>query len=183
MAKITASEWAQIVTSYQRGEKSVIDLAAEFNVSHQAISKGLRERGVTRASRLTENIESEEDKARKEHEARMERAKTSVEKFAKYNDAIVQMVMKRLIEGDRDGDLAEKHNEILVLKNGQSVIAKARKENWDILQIKDIIDEEDSLPDLNIGEYTPDELEAIRRANEEAYLEGVADPEDEDFEG
>lgn len=180
--KIAATDWADIVTAYSRGEKSVLDLAAEYGVSHQAISEGLRSRGVTRNSAMTETINNEEDLARKEHEERIGQAKKQREKFAKYNDAIVQMTMKRLIDGDKHGDLRNKNAEILVLKNAATIIHRARKENWVILDIDRLMDGEESLPDLNVGEYTPEELESIRSANEEQYLEGVNEPSDYSFD-
>lgn len=169
--KVTAADWAAIVTAYQRGEKSVLELAGDYGVSHQAISKGLRDRGVSRSSKLSETVDTEEDEARKAHDERIAHAKKKEETYSRYNDAIAQMVMKRVIDGDQHGSLSGKNSEILVLKNAQIVIGKARREMWDILKIGDLLGEDDALPDLNVGEYTPAELEEIRAANEEHYVE------------
>lgn len=173
--KISAADWAYIVTTYQRGEKNINELGEEFGVLHQTISKGLRDRGISRASRLAENIVDEEDNARKEREEKVQAAKRHQERYAKFNDVIAQMVMKRVIEGDQQSNLKIYHADVLVLNNASKVVQRSRRENWEILKVEDLLDGEDSLPDLNIGEYTPEELIKIREANEENYLESIED--------
>lgn len=177
-AKLSPSDWANVVVAYQSGEKNVIELAEEFGVSHQAISKGLRERGVQRVSKLTENIVNEEDQARVQRTADVVKARMQVERFSKFNDVITQMVMKRVIDGDRDNSLRTYDSDIKVLNNASKIVERARRENWTILEIERVLEGEESLPDLNVGEYTPAELEAIREANEEHYLEAQEDDDE-----
>jgi len=173
---ISASDWAVIMTAYQRGEKTPNELAEEYGVHVKTITRGLRERSATRVSDLTESIGTDEDDAaRKEREERVKSAKAQQETFAKYNSAIVGMTMRRLSDGEKNGDLRLKGQEILVLKNAGAIVARARQENWEILRIEDVLEGEESLPDLNVGEYTPEELEGIRSANEDAYLESLDD--------
>ena len=81
--KLSPSDWANVVVAYQSGEKNVIDLAEEYGVSHQAISKGLRERGVQRVSQLTENIVNEEDQARKQRTEDVAKARLQVEQIGR----------------------------------------------------------------------------------------------------
>lgn len=172
--KLSPTDWANVVVAYQSGEKNMVELAEEYGVTHQAISKGLRERGIRRVSELTENIVNEEDQARKQREEDVAKARQQVERFSKFNDVITQMVMKRVIDGDRDGTLRAYDGEIKVLNNASKVVERARRENWTILEIEKVLEGEESLPDLNVGEYTPEELESIRQANEDNYLEGQA---------
>lgn len=172
-SKLTPSEWAQAITAYERGEKKIPEIADEYGVDHSTIAKGFRSRGVVRRSTLSEGVgQDEEDVARKEREELVTKAKRQQETFFKYNTAIAQMTMKRLIEGDKEGgSLKSKNAEILVLKNASQIIMRARQENWEILGIEDILGEDEQLPDLNISEYTPEEIEEIRREQEDHYLE------------
>lgn len=180
-AKLSAADWANVVVTYQSGEKNVVELAEHYGVTHQAISKGLRERGIKRVSQLTEHIEDEDDQARKELEEQRAKARALRERYSKFNDVIANMVMKRVAEGDRDNNLRIYDTEIKILGNAGKAIERARRENWEILDINNILEGEDKLPDLNVGEYTPEELEAIRQANEDHYLEAQEDDDDDGY--
>lgn len=171
--KISPSEWAEIVVAYQRGDKNMVELAAEYGVSVPNISQGLRARGISRTSALTETIDDEDAQARKAREEKVQHAKKKEETYSRYNDAIAQMVMKRVIDGDQNNNLRDKSAEIKVLKEAQHVLGKARREMWQILRIEDLLGEDEQLPDLNVGEYTPEELERLRAANEEHYLDDL----------
>lgn len=180
--RLSATDWATIVTLYQRGEKNLRELAEQFDVSTNAIHKGLKSRGVTKGSRLEEVMGEVDDVAREERERKVKAANTAVEQYAKYNDAIVKMVMKKIVDGSQvPGGIAAANADILTLKNAIATVRVAREENWEILDIKELLGENAELPDLNVGEYTPEEIEKIRQANEEGYLEAL-DDEDEEFE-
>lgn len=179
--RLSATDWAHIVTLFERGEKNKRELAEQFGVSEQAIGQGLKARGTTRNSRLDEVIGEVNDIARQERERKVKAANTAVEQYAKYNDAIVKMVMKKIVDGSQTpGGIAAANAEILTLKNAIAIVRTAREENWEILDIKDLLGENAELPDLNVGEYTPEELERIRQANEEGYLEGLEEDDEED---
>lgn len=178
--RLSATDWATVVTLYQRGEKNLRELAEQFGVSIQAISKGLKARGVEKGSRLNEVIGEVDDAARQERERRVKQANNQVESYAKWYDVIAKLTMKKIIDGSQTpGGIAAQNAELLALKNATAIIEKARAESWEILDIKDLLGENAELPDLNVGEYTPEELERIRQANEEGYLEGLEDEDDE----
>ena len=188
--RLSPKEWAEIKTAFERNEKSVRELAEEYGVSKQAIYQGLSERGAKRMSDLAETTgDDDAEAAAKEREANVRRAKKKQEEYARYNDVIVQLTMKRVIEGSQqNGSLSSKHKDIVVLNNAAKIVERARKENWEILRVEDLLGEEEELPDLNVGEYSQDELDEIRQAQEEHYVEAndldVHDepelPEDED---
>lgn len=186
--KLSPSDWANVVTLYERGEKNTVELAEMYGVSRQAISKGLKDRGIEKGSSLAETSGAEDDTARKERERRVQQANTQVETFAKYNDVLAKLTMERVITGHQNGTLASKSTELRALKDAATIIEKARRENWDILQVEELLGENAELPDLNVGEYTPEELEAIREANEDHYQEnmrssgGDEEPEDDEDE-
>jgi len=173
--RLAATEWASICTLYERGDKNLRELAEMFGVSIQAIQKGLKKRGVQKNSRHDEVIGEAVDQARVDRERKVAAANQAVDQYSKYNDVIAKLTMKRVIEGDRDGTLATKNAEILVLKNAAAIVEKARLEQWDIQGLEGLLGENAELPDLVVGEYSPAELEAIRAANEEHYQESMRD--------
>lgn len=179
--RLSATDWAHIVTLFERGEKNLRELAEQFDVSIQAISKGLKSRGVKKGSRLGEVAGEVNDAAREVREAKVKQANNLVESYAKWFDVIAKLTMQKVIEGSKTtGGLAAINADILSMKNAIAIIHKARAENWEILDIKELLGENAELPDLNVGEYTPEELERIREANEESYLEGLEEDEDEE---
>lgn len=179
--RLSATDWAHIVTLFERGEKNLRELAEQFDVSIQAISKGLKSRGVKKGSRLAEVAGEVNDAAREAREAKVKQANSLVDSYAKWFDVIAKLTMQRVIEGSKTtGGLAAINADILSLKNATAIIHKARAENWEILDIKELLGENAELPDLNVGEYTPEELERIRQANEDSYLEGLDDDDAEE---
>jgi hypothetical protein len=178
--RLSSVDWATICTLYERGEKNVRQLAEQFDVSFEAIRKGLKKRGIQKNSRLNEVMEEVKDDARIAREARVKAANVAVDQYAKYNDVIAKLTMKRVIEGDRDGNLATKGADLLVLKNAAAIVEKARSEQWDIQGLDGLLGENAELPDLNVGEYTPEELDAIRAANEDHYNEAQRSSESDD---
>lgn len=187
--RLTPTDWAHIVTMFERGEKNIRELAEQFGVSSQAIHKGLKSRGIKKGSRLSEVTGDIDNAAREERERRVKQANQQVESYAKWYDVIAKLTMKKVIEGSQTpGGIAAHNADLLALKNATGIVEKARNESWAILGIEDLLGENAELPDLNVGEYTPEELERIREANEESYLETLDDgheydQDDEDFEG
>jgi len=179
MAKrLTSVEWATVVTLYERGEKTVKEMAEQFGVSPQAIREGLRTRGATRDSRLPEVKSEVEDAARAEHARRVADAQKVREDHAKYIKVLTQLAVKKVSEAASSGSLPLVNADMLTLKNAMAIVATGRRELWDILDIAKLMDEEEELPDLNIGEYSPDEIDTMRDANEADYQETIDEDED-----
>lgn len=184
--RLSPSDWATIVTLYERGEKNLRELSEQFGVTKQAIQQGLKTRGVEKGSRLDEVANEVDDAARKAREAQVAQANATRDNYAKWTDVLAKLTMKQIIDADKNGNLSTANANLLTLKNGMAIIEKARNESWDILGIEDLLGENAELPDLNVGEYTQDELDQIREGNEERYLEDqLGDDEDhhEDDQG
>lgn len=177
--RISPVDWATICTLYARGEKNLRELAEQFEVSIEAIRKGLKKRNIQKNSRQDEVMDEAADQAREAREAKVRAANLAVDQYSKYFDIIVKLTMKRVLEGDKQGNLALKNADILVLKNATAIVEKARLEQWDILQLETVLGENAELPDLNVGEYTEEELDAIRAANEDHYMESLDSDQDD----
>lgn len=177
--RLTAVEWATIVALYERGEKNTRELAEQFQVSRQAIEQGLRQRSVQRHARLEEVKGEVEDVAREEHRRRVAEAVKNKDDYKGYIGALTKLTMKRVIQAENANTLPGINADLVVLNNAMKIVAKGREQIWDILDIKDLTGDDEELPDLNIGEYSPEEIEGIKAANEDAYLEATAEDDDE----
>lgn len=175
VSKISPSDWATIVTLYQRGEKTVRDLAEMFQVSRQAIHDGLNKRGVKKGSKVSDVAKEAEDEAAAAHKARVAAAHSTAERYSKYNELFVQIMVKKIVDANNAGTLALANADVITLKNGMSILAKARKEAWDMGKIEQMLEQDEELAALNVGEYTEEELALIQAANEEAYQSSLDD--------
>lgn len=180
---LSASEWASISVLYERGEKNTRELSEQFKVTRQAIEKGLKDRGIQKNSRLDEVRNDTDERAREELARRIAEANKHKTDYANYQNALGRMVMKKVAEAEKVGAVAGVNAEVIVLGNAIKAIAKSREEIWSILDIPSLEHSEEDLPDLNIGEYTEDEIEGIKEANEDAWQAGLAeDHEDDDLQ-
>lgn len=176
--RLSPSDWATVVTLYERGEKNLRELAEQFGVSPQAIQKGLKTRGVEKGSRLDEVANEVDDAARQARERQVAQANATRDNYAKWTDVLAKMTIKQIVEAEQGGNVSRANANVLTLKNGMAVIEKARRESWEILGIEDLLGENAELPDLNVGEYTEEELDAIREGNEASYLEELTEDDD-----
>lgn len=168
-------DWAEIVTLYSRGEKTVRDLADQFGVSPQAIHKGLKQRGVVKGSRIADVQGEIEDAAETARKEKVKAAINKADQFGKFNEFFVQILIKRVRDAHENGALASANGDVITIKNAMATLAKGRAEAWDIHKIDEMLQENEELATLNVGEYTEEELETIREANEEAYQASMED--------
>lgn len=173
--KISAADWGTIVTLASRGEKTVRELAEMYGVKRQSIHEGLARRGVQVASRIQAVQAEIEDAASAARKKKVVDANKKAEDYSKRLDLIVQLTVKKIVDANNSGTLAAANGDILTLKNAIVTISKGRQEHWDIHKVDELLQENEELAELNVGEYTEDELEAIRAANEEAYNQTLDD--------
>jgi hypothetical protein len=177
--KLSASDWATIVTLASRGEKTVRELAEMFGVARQSIHEGLVKRGVQVASRI-QGVQAEiEDAATAARKKKVQDANKKADDYSKRIELLAQLTIKKIVDANTAGTLAAVNGDIITLKNATATIAKCRQENWDINKVDELLQENEELAELNVGEYTEDELEQIRAANEEAYNQTLEDGFDE----
>jgi len=176
--KLSPADWATIVTLYSRGEKTVRDLADMFKVSPQAIHQGLRQRGVQKGSKVSDVAGEVADEAAEARKAKVKDAQKKAEEYSKRFDLIAQHTVKAIVDAHQGGNVSTANPALVALKNGVAILRAARQEHWDIHKVDELLQENEDLAELNVGEYTEDELAAIREANEAAFNESL---EDEDF--
>lgn len=179
--RLSSVEWATVCALYERGEKNTRELAEQFGVSRQAIEQGLRQRDVKRNARSDEVRGEIEDAAREEHKKRIAEANKLKTDYAGYMKILTGMALRKLTQAEANGqDVSAVNAQMVTIGNAMKIVAKAQERTWEILDIKNLTEGEDELPDLNVGEYTPDEIEGIKDAIEEAYQDQLNEPEDDD---
>lgn len=177
--KLSAADWATVVTLASRGEKTVRELAEMFGVRRQSIHEGLVKRGVQVASRIQAVQAEIEDAATAARKKRVQDAQKKADDYSKRLDLVVQLTVKKIVDANQVGTLASVNGDIITLKGAMAIISKGREQHWDIHKVDELLQENEELAELNVGEYTEDELEAIRAANEEAYNQTLEDGIDE----
>lgn len=180
---LSPADWAEAQTLFERGEKSIQEIADMHGVSRQSIYQGFNRRGVKGQSRLDEVANETSDEARAAREERLKKANLKRDQYAAYNDALARIAIKKLLAADKAGNISTINADILTIKNTGVIIERARKEGWEIDKIDELLGDDDGmLPDLNVGEYSNEELEAINAANEDQYLESIISEDDDDDE-
>jgi len=178
---LTPSDWAEAQTLFERGEKSIQEIADMHGVTRQSIYQGFNRRGVKGQSRLSEVMEETTDAAKEARDARLKKANVKRDQYSAYNDALARIAMKKLLAADKSGNLSVVNADLIAIKNAGVIIERARKEGWDIERIDELLGDDDGLlPDLNVGEYDNEELEAIQKANEDEYLQSIISEDDDD---
>lgn len=162
--RITPANWATIVVLYQRGEKNTRELAEQFGVTRQAIEKGLKSRGIEKGSRLDEVRNEANDSARAEIVRRVSEPNKCKSEHAGWISAIERLAMRKIVDAENAQNLPSVNADMVVLSNTLKIVAKGRKGIWRILDIDGLKDQGDKLPELNIGEYTVDEIGDIQDA-------------------
>ena len=173
--RLTPAEWATIVTLYQRGEANLRELAEQFGVSKQGVSDGLKSRGIQKNSRLQEVSKEVDDAAAVERLKMVQNAISFRDKYSKWTDVLAALAMSKVTGAHQTGSLAAVNADVLTLKNAMAIVAKAREEGWTILSIDELLTEGETLPELNIGEYSEADLQSIRDENERSFLEAQDD--------
>jgi hypothetical protein len=181
-AKLSPADWATVITLYSRGEKSIRELAVMFKVAPQSIHEGLRKRGTKKGSALGDVTREVEDEAAAAHKQRVQAAHQTAERYQKYNELLIQLTVKKIADANTAGTLSAINADILTLKNGMAILAKGRKEACEIGKVEEMLQQDEELAQLNVGEYTEEELEAIRAANEEAYQQSLDDVDNLDID-
>jgi hypothetical protein len=162
--KLAESQWAELKGLYELGKFTKTELAAKYGISRQAIAKGLKDRGAVYGCRAGE-IEEATVQAQKEATRKLQDDITAMKERQRQRVELIQgLVVKGVTDQVRKGAaIGLIKDDILVLKNAMVVVATGRQE---LYQIYDLTKEDSKLeeqPEFIVGEYTPDEIEALNR--------------------
>lgn len=161
--RLTPAQWSQIVVLWELGEATYEDLAETFEVSVTAIRKGLKARGSVKGSRAHEIGKAAEDMAKTDASKKVERIQKIKEKYLGWSDLLGKLTMKEVGDAVKDGlPISSKKESLVALNKAVANIKMLRDENFHLLGLYDENTQDEELPELVVGEYTAEELEAIQ---------------------
>jgi hypothetical protein len=188
---LTPAEWAEVVTLWELGKVTLVDLSAKFGISPAGLSKGLKKRGAVKGSRAKEVGDAmakavlkvtEEDAltAAEERQAKINETRKSHYDYAKM---LASQIMGRLAKAQKDERPFESEmNNIKTLRIAAQGLATIRQERFAILDADKAVDQ-DELPELVIRDLTEDEITKLRNVDtEDDGLELPAELSDEVIE-
>lgn len=161
--RLTDAEFAEIREHYELGTKGLVDLADEFGVSRQTLSKRFKDAGVKKGSRAHELAAAAKSSA----------ATVVVERFSEKQEAWIEetrlagykalkraemLTHKIVIENERAGKPAsEIEADVRTMQRYNRIIADNVRARLKLLKAEDYVGEED-LPALVIEDLTDEEI-------------------------
>lgn len=164
--RLTDAQWAEIVEAYELGTKNIVDLAKEYDVSRQNLSKRFKANGIQGGSRAHE-LKQAANEAAKSQAARAVRfadrrdefiEETRMQGYAALKQA--QMLAAKLVIDAHTSRLsmASIDDDMKALRRYQALLSDNIKTRLnDILGADKNTDLED-LPSLEVLDLTPEEV-------------------------
>lgn len=162
--QITPAEWEQIVALWELGTVSSQDLADQFGVSKQAILEGLRKRNAIKGRRANEFRQQTEEAVRTESQQKIIEIKQMKSDYQKYADFITRLTMQELQKLAKRDDSPEKSRMMFAaLKTSADIMRTMRDEKYHLYDLHKDNTADKELPEIAVVEYTPEDIEIIKR--------------------
>ena len=166
-ARLTPAEWEQIVTLWELGMVTLPELSRRYPITEEGLRQGLKKRGAKKGSRSHEVGDAIVEATKADAQKRLEKIAETKERYLDYTDIISKLTMKEVSEAVKGRvPLGTKKENITALQKAANTLARMRAEAYDLLGLNDENANDEELPELAITEYTPEELENIRRGFE-----------------
>lgn len=168
LRRLTEAEYAQIRDLYELGVKGIKELAEQFDVSRQTISKRFKDDGVTRGSRAHE-VAAATRKAAIEavtpppvvaryHEKRedwIEETRVKGYEALKQAEMLARKTMAEAIRGGKSPSSTE--DDMKALQRYQNILSQNIESRLNLLNADEFQSEED-LPNLVVEDLTEDDI-------------------------
>jgi DNA-binding MarR family transcriptional regulator len=171
--RLTEAEWQQIVAIWETGGVRARDIADQFHITAESISRGLKKRGAVYGRHATSAARRLIEAATDEFEVAARRARETKEDHYKISAYFAKLAAKKIQDAESGKtSYAQADEEIKALLGAMKVNSAARSERWAILGLdrEDVFDP-DTLPELSIREMTGQEVENVKDAQEKALKE------------
>lgn len=163
--RLSAAEWVAIVDAYEIGTKGITELASDYGVTRQTISRYFKDNNIQRGSRAQAASQAQAAAAAKAAERYAEKRLEWIEetRLQAYNNLkqAASLLNKRIVDVYKTpGATAESAlQDIKALKLYQQALIENFQFRLDgVLRQDDIMDTDD-LPDLEISDLTEDDLQ------------------------
>lgn len=171
--RLTDVEWAEIVSYWEMGTKTLAELSIQYGKHPLSIQQRLKKAGIVKGSKAYEAGDIVRSNILGKAEIDAKRVVETKEQHYAYSEALAKLTMKLVIEGQsKPGGLASVEDSIKTLERAAKVVAVTRAERWRILGLDKIEDTPADIPHLMVGEMT---AEDIKRAQNQFNSEDLED--------
>ena len=170
--RLSPADWERAVALYEAGDMTIKALGTMFGISETAMGAGLRKRDAVKGSKAGDVASDLQKQMKEEHERLVKEVADMKNRYVKFNDLVASMTMKRIGEASRNGTpFGILKADLQVLHSASRILKNTRDEHYHLYGLYKEDDLEDAeLPELNIGQYTAEEMENIRAAGEDPEL-------------
>lgn len=170
--RLTPSQWREIELLWESGEVTLKDLSRRYGKHEDTFTNHFRKHGIKRGARADElrkiAEQAAKEQARDEASIISERIRKTKESHYKMSEAIGNLVFSEVLNVRKDKSrYREIQQDLKALFIAMDTLKKVREERWVVLGLdKDAVDE-DALPELVMSTMTPEQVEALRKAQQE----------------
>lgn len=173
--RLTEAEWQQIVAIWETGGSRGRDIAEQFGITPESVSRGLRKRRAVYGKHAQQAAKRLTEAAADEFEVAARRARETKEdhyKIAAYFSKLAAKKIQDAERGNKGYSYARAEEELRALANAMKINQQARNERWVVLGLdRDDIFDPDTLPELSIREMTIDEVKNTKEDQERVLRE------------
>tara|TARA_R100001086_G_scaffold143632_3_gene75660 strand:- start:919 stop:1551 length:633 start_codon:yes stop_codon:yes gene_type:complete len=175
--RLTPAQWETIVVLWELGKVTIAELSDMYPITEEGLRIGLKKRGAKKGSRAHEVGEAVVEASKADAQKRLEDIDKLKKQYIGYTDVVIKLTMREVSEALKAGvPVSTRKESLTALQKASAVISTLRREAYELYGLNDENAINEELPDLAITEYTPEELEKIRRGFE------VIDDDDEEDE-
>ena len=166
--RLKESDWLVIVALWERGEVTLSELSTKFSISKAALSQGLKRRGAVRGSKAHVATKKIQEKIESEKEKLIEDIYNFKKRFIGYGSYLSEMAVTTIREAAMPGGkgVANVRGELVSIFEATKTVSKIRD---DLYHLYDMYDKDNSHQenfDFNIGVYSSDDIDDLRKAQE-----------------
>lgn len=185
-ARLTPADWATIEEMWASGAVSLDQLAEQFLVNANYLSRELSKRGVKKGVKSKELAAAATEKVRETlvdvHAAKIKRVAETKDEHYQFAQTLAKLTFQIIVNKVRNKQsIHGARDDIRTIKDAMMAIAIARDERFRVLGLDRDENTGDEIPALIVTEMTAPEIEAIRNRHNVGGPESVSEEELEDF--
>lgn len=165
--RLTPADWVQVVVLWESGTITLQGLSDRFGISKPSLSIGLTKRGAVKGRRSAEFAKTTEEALKSESQRHAEKIKAFRNTYHTYGDYIMQSAvveLQALRKKPREERTREENARIFTsIKYTAEVFAHCRDQKFHLFDLYNEHDQEGDLPEIGVAEYTPEEIDNIKR--------------------
>lgn len=165
--RLKESEWIVISSLWERGEVTLKELSEKFGISEPALSQGLKRRGVKRGSKAHLAYKEVEAKSKEERAKLIEDVYRFKKKFLQYGDFLMSLAINEITEAKKaKTSLASRKPELQSIFEATKIYKTIRNDMFHLYDLYNPEGQPNEELEFNIGVYSEQDIEELRKAQE-----------------